>query len=151
MQRFGEVLTWPKSKQADVLQAGETAAKRLGLGLAPAEEQVDLSLCLSSSHWPVGEEVPAPCPEEGEAEQVLGPAAARETASQGTSPSHSSGSPARASASTKLQTLLCIFGRKQVLVLCTSASYTGRGWNHPEFSLEGESWLATPVNLQVFS
>lgn len=102
MQRFREVLIRPKSKQADVLQAGGTAAKWLAIGMAPAEEQVGLNLWLSSSHRPIGEELPAPCPEEGEAEQVLGPEAAREMASQGTSPSHSSGSPDRASASTKL-------------------------------------------------
>lgn len=47
--------------------------------------------------------------------------------------------------------LLHIFGCKQAFILDTSASYTGRGQNHIELFLEDESWLAMPVNLQVFS
>lgn len=49
--------------------------------MAPAEELVDLNLWLPSSHRLIGEGLPAPCPEEEEAEErVLGPEVARETA-----------------------------------------------------------------------
>lgn len=46
---------------------------------------------------------------------------------------------------------LHIFGCKQAFILDASASCAERGRNRIESSLEGESWLATPVNLQAFS
>lgn len=46
------------------------------MGTAPAEERADLNPWPSSSHRLMGEELPVPGPEEGEAEGMRGPAAA---------------------------------------------------------------------------
>lgn len=143
MQRSMEVLIWTKPEQAVVLQAAGTAATcgaRAGFSWAEGRSQSVATL------FPWTEQR---CPRALLGRQwMLGPTVARETPSQGTSPSHSSGSSAQASVSIKQKPLLHILGCKQASILNTSVSYAGRGQNYIESYLEGKSCLLT---LRVFS
>lgn len=119
----------------------------VGLGLAPPEQRGELSLWPPSSHRLSREGVLCPAGNTVDAGSCNG----QGDTNQGTSPSHSSASPAQAPVSIKPKPLLHILGCKQASILSTSVSYAGRCQNYIESSLKGKSCLQCLLTFKVFS